>query len=377
MRPIAIAKSVFCIAAFAATLGLIAVHAGDKVTGYRLQLTDPVAPELPPRVYTIAASSDENGFPDGYSLAFETNVCVDEQCRMVQVTMYWDALGYYQRLEYPQNLPLTKKQHVPFAAEDYDKLDRILKDRDSILGSQPFEVLVKPMAEVPQVDGWSGATPQTVKDAVVEDAAYTTWSMWHWANGEIVPQLQSLTQQRSTPSYLEHLLRSADRREVDFALKSLLEHHASDDRFVDAVFHVLETGDREHASLSLEFLNRASRDRQQLHHRLVESYCRMSTTCSPLVVEYFEAQPTLPEETMEGLTGVLDQLPYFQIHLILRLLDKKRFSSQTVEANVARLLDHQDFFIARRASEHLLKQSLGDAAQRKLDTFRAQNRERL
>jgi hypothetical protein len=73
----------------------------------------------------------------------------------------------------------------------------------------------------------------------------------------------------------------------------------------------------------------------------------------------------------------LDQLPYFPMHLILRLLDTKHFYSQKVEADVARLLDSDNFFIARRASEHLMNQPLSDATKRKLDTFRAQNRERL
>jgi hypothetical protein len=377
MKSAALAKRLMCVFASAAVIGLIAVHAGDGSAVYSLQLIDPVAPELPARVHHVAAFSDEHGFPAGYSLAFETHVCIDEQCRMVRITMYWNALGYYQGLEYPEEMPLTKKQHVPFEAEDYDKLDRILKDRDSILGGQPLDVLVKPLQEGPEIDGWSGATPQTVKDAVVEDAAFTTWSMWHWANGEIVPQLQGLTRQRATPSYLQHLLRSEDRREVGFALNHLLEHRSSDDQFVDAVFHVLETGDRDHASRSLEFLGTAMRDTRQLHDRLIASYCRMNANLSPLVIDYFAAQPDLPSDTLEGLTGVLDQLPYFPMHLILRLLDTKHFHSQKVEANIARLLDSDNFFIARRASEHLMKQPLGDATRRKLDTFRAQNRERL
>jgi hypothetical protein len=379
MRVIAANRNSVTMLVCAVAFTWLAVEAGDRTAEFQVELSDPVAPTLPPRVYRVVQSSDENGFPAGYALTFTTHVCVDEQCRMVKVTMHWDALGYYERLEYPADTPLTKKKHVPFAAEDYVKLDQILKDRDSILGSQPLEIFGAPVqqAEVPGIDGWSGATPQAVKDAVVDGAAYTSWTMWRWANGEIVPKLQGLTEQRCTPGYLRHLLQSKDRRAVDFALKYITRHRASDEQFVDDVFHVLETGDREHVSLSIQFLHGALKDRRRLHDRLIDSYCRLNSNYSPLILDYLSSQDDLPRETLEGLTGILNELPYFQIHLILRLLDKRAFFSEQVESDVAGLLDNQDFFIARRASEHLMKQQLGSETKRKLDAFRQQYRQRL
>jgi hypothetical protein len=253
-------RTAFPILAFvslvAVPTGSTVADTGERVATYQIELSDPVAPDEAPRVYPLVATQDEQGQPAGYSLSFETHVCVDEQCRMVHITMHWNAVGYYQRLECPPQLPLTRKKHEPFTPEDYAKLDRILKDRQSILASQPLEVLVQPMppAENPEIDGWSGATPQTVKDAVVEDAAFTTWTMWHWANGQIVPKLQELTERRVTPDYLRRLMRSEDRREVDFALRYLQKHPGLDESLVEELFLVLERGDREHVALSLDLL---------------------------------------------------------------------------------------------------------------------------
>ena len=140
MRVIAANRKSVTMLVFAVAFTWLAVEAGDRTADFQVELSDPVAPTLPPRAYRVVQSCDENGFPAGYALTFTTHVCVDEQCRMVKVTMHWDALGYYERLEYPADTPLTKKKHVPFAAEDYAKLDQILKDRDSILGSQPLEI---------------------------------------------------------------------------------------------------------------------------------------------------------------------------------------------------------------------------------------------
>jgi hypothetical protein len=363
----------------AVAAGSTVADTGERVATYQIELSDPVAPDEAPRVYPLVATCDEQGQPAGYSLSFETQVCVDEQCRMVQVTMHWNALGYYQRLECPPQLPLTRKKHEPFTPEDYAKLDRILKDRESILASQPLEALVQPMlqAENPEIDGWSGATPQTVKDAVVEDAAFTTWTMWHWANGQIVSKLQTLTERRVTPDCLRRLLRSEDRREVDFALRYLQKHPGSGESTVEEIFLVLERSDREHVALSLNLLDRAAGDRRQLHDRLINAFARMSTNYSPMILDYFSTQAELPAETMEGLAAALKDVPYFQVHLTLRLLDSKQFFSGKVEAEIAGLLDHENFFIARRASEHLAKQTLSDAVRRRLEAFRHQHRSRL
>jgi hypothetical protein len=201
--------------------------------------------------------------------------------------------------------------------------------------------------------------------------------MWRWANGEIVPKLLRLTEQRCAPGYLHRLLRSEDTREVDFALNHVLEHHSSNDQFADDVFHILQTGERKHVALAIEFLGKAIKDTRRLHDRLVESCCRMNRNDSPMVLDYFAALPDLPEETLEGLTGVLDRLPYFQVHLILRMLDQREFFSAKAEADITSLLDSENFFIARRASEHLLRHELSDTTRRKLAAFREQNRDRL
>jgi hypothetical protein len=392
MKAITIALLIFTFA-ICVCLAASAVAAPGKTAAFQLKLADPVTPAEPPRSYRVVQTRDERDFPTGYQMSFETPVCIDEQCRIVQVTMYWNALGYYERLEYPAELPLTKKKHVPFEPQDYARLDEILKDRTSVLGVISLESLVKPPPETATVpdadpatappeefdlDAWSGATPLTVKQSVVDDAAYTSWAMWRWANGEIVAKLQELTRQSCRPAYLQHLLQSDDRRDVDFALKYLLERHADDDRFAEDVFSVLEQADREHVMLSLEYLDQALNDQpQRLHARLIDACCRMQANCSPLVLDYFTAVPKLPAETLEGLTGVLDRLPYFQVHLILRLLDQRGFLSARAESNIAGLLEHENFFIARRAYEYLASHETTDATTEQVQAFRARHADRL
>jgi hypothetical protein len=346
-----------------------------------VELADPVFESNPVRAYPVVQRSDANGEPTDYSLLIKTEVCMDGKCKVVEATMHWDALGYYRRLEFDPKKPLTKKEHTPFAKADYTKLDSILRDRSSVLGTHSLAFLAKPVPDVNEADvlydALSGATPTTVQQAVVKDAAYTTWAMWRWANGEMVQELRRLTEKQFTPRYLNRILRSDDRRHVDYALKYVVKHHGSDERYLESVFYILENGDREHVSLSLRFVSGVLTDKEVLHKRLIESFCRMSSLYNPMILERLSAESELPATTLEALTARLDGLPYFQVHLVLRMIEKKKFWSKQVESDLSQLLDNDNFFIARRVNEFLLKQELGEEAAQKLKTFREYNKNRL
>jgi hypothetical protein len=367
-----------CVAVQADDQLAVSEHSGDPETiVHQVELIDPVVPAEPAQRYPVVQVRNRSGFPLRYSLPIKTEVCTGNKCKIVEVTMYWTAVGLFERLEYPADKPLTKKEHVPFETDDYAKLDRILRDRNSILATHSLAFLAKPVEEDSGIDAWSGATPLTVRESVVEDAAYTSWVMWHWANGEIVAKLRAITEQSCTPDYLKYLLHSKDPSCVDFALKYVMEYRPNDAQFMEDVFPILENGDRDHIAFSLRFLDGAAKNKEELHARLIESCCRMKNTYSPMVLDYFAADPDLPQATLEGLTARLDRLPYFQIHLILRLLEQRKLYSKKTQADVLRLLDGENFFIARRACEHLMKQDLDQETERKVNEFRERNRDRL
>ncbi len=344
---------------------------------HRVEIADPASASTPPRQLDVVLSKDGNGFPKEYVLTFETSVCTDGQCRPVEVTMAWTATGHYERLCCSPDKPLTKNEHTPFTTEDYAKLDRILKSRDSILKSWTLDYLEQPVAAPDGVDAVSMPTPITVKDSVVQDAAYTTWTLWHWANGPIVPKLRAITNEHCTAAYLNHLLISQDRRETDYALDFVIEHHPSDPRFVKGVYHVLEHGEREQITASLKFLSGAVPNQQKLHARLIEICVEMPSADCPVILQELDAEPDLTAATFEGLTGKLDKFPYYPIHLILKMLEARKFTSTKTISDVSALLDGDDFFIARRAYEHLIEQDLDADTQKKVDAFRSHNHDRL
>ncbi len=96
-----------------------------------------------------------------------------------------------------------------------------------------------------------------------------------------------------------------------------------------------------------------------------------------IILQELDAQPDLAAATIEGLTGKLKQLPYYPTHLILKMLETRKFASEKTLGDVAALLEGDNFFIARRAYEHLIEQELDADTQGRVNALLARNRDRL
>jgi len=378
LLPLAALVSAGAAAADDSVTGLAATIGWEKVV-HQVEMADPVFPSAP-RIYNVVQFKDRRGFPVEYAVSFVTPVCNDRQCQLVEATMVWDPPGYFKRIECSPDKPLTKKDHQPFTADDSAKLERILKDRQSILKSWSLKYLQEPLAAVGAasgVDAVTAPTPLAVQEAVVQDAAYTTWALWRWANGEMAQRVRRLTEQSATEAYLKELLVSNLRRDVDFAIDCVSEHYPGDGRFVESFFHVLEHGAREQVVRAIAFLERALPDKPRFHARLIDSCCRMHPTQSPIVLQHLAAAPDLRPSTLEALTERLPEFSFFQVHLVLRILQERKFASKKAVAGVARLLASDDFFIARRACEHLMALELDAETAGQVAAFRQRFRERL
>ena len=310
-------------------------------------------------------------------------VCLDDVCKQVEVTLYWDAMGFYQRLQYPKDQPLTKIEHEPFTAADYEKLDSILKDRKSILKDHQLGFLAtdtddtSTSAKADDIDATSKATPGAVKEAVVKDAAWTTWVLWKYTNTEIVPKLQALTESQCSPKYLDHLLDSKDWRKIKFTLDYLLKQKPIPGQYLDKVVKLLPTANIDHIELAIEYIQQASPDKNTGYRKLISTLAELEEYSASLVIELLESDKQLDQEILEELTSSLSQQDYYPIHLALGLVESRNAFSQKIEKEVVKLLHSKDFFIARRASEFLSKQKLSASAKKALQAFKEKRADRL
>jgi hypothetical protein len=345
----------FLLAVFAPAEASAGRSAGRTVA-CQLELKNPVHPERPSKNYPVQLDLDERGFPREYSMPLLTDICLDRVCNPLEATLVWDAIGNFLRLEISPQSPLTKGNHDPFTPQDYERLHEILKHRESILGKYPLEAFVIPPVESDEneVDGVTSATPQSVQDAVVAGAAYSSWVLWRWVNGEAVDQLRKQTEAYCTAGYLEHCLTMEDLRYQEFALRYLLENQLHSAGFTKAAFQMLEGG--RNSRLALQYLTASPEGLEERQLRLAALIGTNAGVSRP-VLDYFEGVPNFSQTLCDQLAERLDHIPeYYEVHRVLTLLEKHSGCSDSVLQHVEKLLARENRFIVRRAREFLEKQ---------------------
>ena len=68
---------------------------------------------------------------------------------------------------------------------------------------------------------------------------------------------------------------------------------------------------------------------------------------------------------------------HHEVQLFLKMIDAKKLWSEMVISNTTKLLNHNSFFIARRAYWYLSKLKLSQNIQKKLKEFEVKHEDRL
>jgi len=160
-----------------------------------------------------------------YYSPLKTPVCNDTLCQVVFLNIFWDLGGNYSKFEISPQFPLTKNDHKPFSDQDYDKLDRTLKNETSVLGDKTEDELLDTDRSrySEKIDGVTGATAKEIQSEIVEGALYSTYTLWHMTNGNIKHMLQEYTLSRFNLDLQQQLLESNNPKTIIFGLKNLEE----------------------------------------------------------------------------------------------------------------------------------------------------------
>ncbi len=163
----------------------------------------------------------KNNVPVGYQATLNMAVCDDKLCANVFLKMNWDLAGSFVGFDTLPGKPLTKFDHKRFTGADYKKLDQILKDRNSMLRVLSKNELVDKSVVVKSatVDAVTGATPATVKKAVVDGAVYSSYALWHMANGAVRDSIRAFTLRNYSGEIVFSLIDSGNFETQIFALK--------------------------------------------------------------------------------------------------------------------------------------------------------------
>lgn len=289
-----------------------------------------------------------DGLPDFYLCHVNTPVCDDGLCRSLILDVYWDLLGNFTRFEVPEYPPLTKWDHLEFSTEDYIKLGEILRDKNSVLGSVSdvntlFDPSTKKISAT--VDAVTGATRETIKNAVVPGAVYSSYTLWQVVNGEIPSRIQ-----QNTLSY----------RGQDLINKFLLSENYH--YHYEALDYLVSTGYEEHLPELVKMLDNCDPFVTRMAVRwfplswLDHEQFQLAVTALIDQFDYRAREIWLDRmmdvqvsgATLEYLTGNPDLFSQNQLYQLIKLCDKNR--SRLSHASVTQLeplLHHESLMIAQ------------------------------
>ncbi|SDM73453.1 hypothetical protein [Siphonobacter aquaeclarae] len=242
--------------------------------------------------YVLNLAYDAAGQPSYFYRNIFTPVCYTGECKPVYVNFYWDLLGNYIRYDLPEGKTLTKMDHKEFDEANYDKLQQILSDPESLLKDVTIYDLIGPDTDKlrDSVDAKTGATLKTIKNEVIEGAVYTCYTLWHIAYGKGCGEMKRLTDSLMTDDLLHAFLQSQNFHYQYFAMEKVVGNPA----FLNDWLTVIRGKNPFVARAALQKLDPqvfASDDRQVW---LWETYRRAGYTLQLAILKKLETIPVRP-----------------------------------------------------------------------------------
>lgn len=321
------------------------------------------------------------GCPQEYYMDVDSVYCADKVCEIITVRIYWDALGGYLRYELPEGGRLTKKAHTPFTPADYEKLQVILSDTGSPLKTFDPASVSAPGAVIGDVDAVTKPTPLFYQTSVVRGAIYTCYTLWHWANGGAVKEIRRLTSESCGYDQLMQYLNDGTAKYSTFAMEQFAERRVYDAKTVNTVVRRAIDGRAAVAQGAIQYLESSLKNgNSDIYYdaigRLFAGGSREKRTlCLRSLAEVKQSGSSAFYDRLASLLPELES--YFEVHLLLNLLEARNPGSAETLTQAGRVLQNDNFLIARRAYWFLEKQTLSEDLAKAVESFRVKYKDRL
>ncbi|WP_440875999.1 hypothetical protein [Thalassotalea sp. PLHSN55] len=371
MKWLVVVAVLLCTSAFLIVLDDFQAQQVQVSFGHAANLTDkPITKIL--RVSSSGLNDDSN-----YSMDVESVYCGEKVCKVDPVTLHWDQFGRYQKLTLRSGITLEKGQGQAFEHADYRKLDRILSDRANSLQLFYKEELVAKNSGGNSVDAMSGATIAINKNDYVEGAIWTCFTLWHFANGEIVEKIRRHSGQSKSIKSLYQLARSTDEFLKLYALEQLTLKRAFDGESADILRHGINVNSQNYLMAFIRYIEQFNKaDYQQQIVFLLEH--------DLLPVRLLALQSVLNNKAKTSsafLHRISSQLSrdwqHQEVHLFVQILKSSHLDQQAINSLLAAKIEHLTIISARKLYWYLAEQTLSNDAQQKMHQFYQLHQHRL
>lgn len=326
------------------TLDLPIAEINDKV----------VYDDVEKKEVTLYQYLSKEGFPVYYSRNVYTGVCYDNQCKFLNMTLYWNPTGRYLGFEMPENEFLSKDDHVPFTDAEYARLNDLLSDPDLPLGGFTYnQIAAKNKAALYKVDGVSGATSKDVLEYVIKGSAYTTYTIYELVYGDTKTEVEAWTNEIMDDEYLEHILTEAPYEDKLWVI-DLLHGRLLD--FPQSKEIVLDLMGSEDYSLSEKCLNSLVPEDltdTDFQNELIGKFQSFDFGMRSRTLELLRDTPTISPDAVDQLNG---DLPKMEVPIISGILDiyrQKGINDRKTMSTVEEIADSENSYLAKKAEDYM------------------------
>ncbi len=266
-----------------------------------------------------------------------TAVCASEKCYPVRITFYWNLIGDFVGYELPPGEKLTKVDHQPFTQDEYEKLNKALKDAHSKLRYYSIDNLVNDGNKEGEVDGISGATNREILDIVVEGAVYTFHTLWNLANGPVKKKIKSISSANLPREVLFQLLNYKHSDYKIFAIKAIQERGFEDDDFYHTLFHYFVKEEEALANFAINSIPLEILESPVYQTKIEESLKKSDFTKRVILYNVIKKFDSYNLSLIEYLSVLMGKVDDWQKVQILQIISRSGMMNGNIKSEIDKL----------------------------------------
>ena len=320
---------------------------------------------------TLFIRETNDGLIHSYYRKISSGVCIDGECRKLDIILYWTVTGRYLGLVLPHGEFLSKTDHDPFKAPDYERLVEVLADPYSILGQYTNEQLtngghgvvelgdeIVEASENSEIDGVTSATLPSVKEASVEGAVYTSHTLWMYTYGETQKELRKYTAEHMTDELAAAILKSSDSQDKKWALRNMGTNLLWGEELKQIFFEEIIGQHSALTNQALTVLPDSIVDEANVQSKLMDGFSELGYVYQRNILQKLGKASSL---SLNVAADLAHDLPLMNVDIVGRvfaIFEMKNVDDEAVVFYVAELLEHENEVIADKAFEFLGKQEI-------------------
>lgn len=320
----------------------------QKVQPIRVEFQDSIPND------TLYQNLSEKGLPISYFRKIKTGICFDDKCRVLNLQLYWNVTGRYLGFKLPLGEFLSKAEHEPFTADEYEELNKILADEHSALGGFTYnQLILKPQTQLLEVDGVTGATAPAIANYIVPGAVYTTYKLWHFTHGQAKEEVQKLTIKALNSDLIAQILTSDDKFDRIWVLSQMNNITINPD-LASMIINMIDDADYSLSERALFSINPGLLSVDSLQLLLLSKLLNNQYSLQKLIIAKLNQAPSLAKQVTVSLAKRIES---FSPEILTRVLDmftKHQVYDVYTQRQIAMILANQNSFIAKKAYNFLL-----------------------